>query len=165
MLDYNKLAKRRTKMNSLEKSIHSVFDSIDTMLFPSRFAKTFTNVGGSYPPYNIIKVSESETVLEIAVAGFRETEISVSIENNILKITGKKETTDHSNYLYKGIGSRYFERSFTLPADTKVEKAEYADGILSVFIQYELPEEKKPRQIALSKGSRSYLSAGDDIVS
>lgn len=141
-------------MTRLEKEL----DDIITMMFPTRIAKTFVNSGTTYPPYNIIKYSDTETVLEIAVAGFREDEISVIVEDAQLKISGKKETNDVVEYLYKGIGTRAFEKSFTLPKDSKVDKAEYADGILKVFVSYQIPEEKKPKAIPIQKTERVLLT-------
>jgi molecular chaperone IbpA len=139
-------------------------DIINTLLFPTRYTKTFNNVGASYPPYNIIKVSENETVLEVAVAGFKEDEVNVVVEDGYLRISGKKENTDVATYLYKGIGTRAFEKAFALSKDAKVDHAEYDDGILSIFVKYEVPEEKKPKQIPISKGERIYLTEKSDIV-
>ena len=149
-------------MTRLQKELDSI---IDSMLFPTRYTSAYTNSGSSYPPYNIIRLSDTETVLEVAVAGFKEEEINVVVEDEKLKISGKKETTETSNYVYKGIGTRAFEKTFALSNDTKVTKAEYADGILSVFVHYEVPEEKKPKQIPIHRGERMYLTEGDDIVS
>lgn len=149
-------------MTRLQKELDSI---IDSMLFPTRYTSAYTNSGSSYPPYNIIRLSDTETVLEVAVAGFKEEEVSVVVEDEKLKISGKKETTETSNYVYKGIGTRAFEKTFALSNDTKVTKAEYADGILSVFVHYEVPEEKKPKQIPIHRGERMYLTEGDDIVS
>jgi molecular chaperone IbpA len=149
-------------MTRLQRELDSI---IDSMLFPTRFTSAYTNSGSTYPPYNIIRLSDTETVLEIAVAGFKEDEVTVVVEDEKLKVSGKKETSETSNYVYKGIGTRTFEKTFALSKDTKVTGAEYADGILSVFVTYEIPEEKKPKQIPISKGERLYLTEGTDIVS
>jgi molecular chaperone IbpA len=85
------------------------------------------------------------------------------VEDEKLKVSGKKETYESSNYVYKGIGTRSFEKTFALSKDTKVTNAEYADGILSVFVHYEIPEEKKPKQIPIHRGERLYLTEGADI--
>lgn len=142
-------------MTRLQRELDSI---IDSLLFPSRYASTYANSGPSYPPYNLIRLSDTETVLEVAIAGFKEEEVNVVVEDEKLKISGKKEATDASNYIYKGIGTRAFERTFALSKDTKVTKAEYADGILSVFVHYEVPEEKKPKQIPVQQGKRLYLT-------
>ncbi|MFA7407632.1 MAG: Hsp20 family protein [Anaerolineaceae bacterium] len=141
------------------------FDQIiDQLMFPTRIAKTFSDANSGYPKYNLIRVSEEETVIELAVAGFKEDEIEVSVEENTLKISGRKGNTDVADYLYKGIATRAFEKSFGLTRDAKVTKAEYTDGILSVFVTYEIPEEKKPKAIPIGKGDRLYLTERSDIV-
>lgn len=142
-------------MTRLQRELDSI---IDSLLFPTRYTTAYANSGPSYPPYNIIRLSDTETVLEVAIAGFKEAEVNVVVEDEQLKISGKKEATDSSNYIHKGIGARAFERTFALSKDTKVTKAEYADGILSIFVHYEVPEEKKPKQIPVQRGERVYLT-------
>lgn len=142
-------------MTRLEKELD---DIINTFIFPPRMTKTFTNAGPSYPPYNIIRLDDSRKVLEMAVAGFKEDEINVVVEDGHLRVSGSKADTDSNDYIYKGIGTRSFEKSFALGPDTIVESAEFSDGILSVFVRYEIPEEKKPKQIPISRGERVYLT-------
>jgi molecular chaperone IbpA len=142
-------------MTRLQRELDSI---IDSMLFPTRYTSAYANTGSTYPPYNIIRLSDTETVLEVAVAGFKEDEVTVIVEDEKLKISGKKETSDATNFIYKGIGTRAFEKTFALSKDSKVTNAEYADGILSVFVTYEVPEEKKPKQIPIHRGERLYLA-------
>lgn len=142
-------------MTRIEKELN---DIIDSMMFPTRYTTSLTKTGASYPPYNIIRTKDGDTVLEVAVAGFKESEVDVTVENGQLKISGKKETETQTNFLYKGIGTRSFEKTFALSTDAKVTGAEYSDGILSVFVTYEIPEERKPKQIPISKGERLYLT-------
>lgn len=135
-------------------------------LFSNLFG-TFLSSGvkelNAYPPYNVIKISDRETVLEYAVAGFNEKQITVEVENNILKIAGSKDNTDVANYLYKGIGTRSFEKRFSLNKNSEVTKAEYADGILSIYIKSSTPEINKS-SIPITKGERLYLTERDDII-
>jgi molecular chaperone IbpA len=147
-------------MTRFEKELN---DAIDSLFFPSRLTRTFNNSGSTYPPYNIVRLSDEKTVLELAVAGFKENELSISVDDGTLKISGKKEDTLDVKYLYKGIGTRAFEKSFTLARDTKVEGAEYSDGILSIFISYEIPEERKPKQIEIKKSDNRPWINGDVI--
>lgn len=142
-------------MTRLEKELNDVIDSI---FFPSRLTQSFAKTGASYPPYNIIRLSDEKTVLELAVAGFKETDLTVTVEDDKLKISGKKDEAEDVKYLHKGIGTRAFERVFTLARDTKIDGAEYADGILSVYFSYEIPEEKKPKQISINRVERQLLT-------
>jgi molecular chaperone IbpA len=146
---------KEKQMTRLQRELDSI---IETLLYPSRHTTTYAKSGPSYPPYNIIRLSDTETVLEVAIAGFKENEVNVVVENEKLKISGKKEVADSSNYLYKGIGTRAFERSFAISKDTKVTRAEYADGVLSIFMHYEVPEEKKPKQIPVQRAEKVYLT-------
>lgn len=135
-------------------------------LFSNLFG-TFLSTGvkelNAYPPYNIIALSNTETVLEYAVAGFNEKQITVEVENNILRITGSKDNSDVANYLYKGIGTRSFEKRFSLNKNSEVTKAEYADGILSIHIKSATPEINKS-SIPITRGERLYLTERDDII-
>lgn len=135
-------------------------------LFSNLFG-TFLSSGvkelNAYPPYNIIQVSDRETVLEYAVAGFNEKQISVEVENNILKISGSKDTSDIANYLYKGVATRSFEKKFSLNKNSEVTKAEYADGMLSIHIKSSTPEINKS-SIPITRGQRTYLTERDDII-
>lgn len=143
-------------MTKLEKELD---DILNTLLFPARYAKSFVSSGSSYPPYNIIKLSDELVVLEMAVAGFKESELDVSIEDSIMKITGKKEVSDTDiDYIYKGIGTRAFEKTFPLSPDTVINRAEYSDGILSVYVDRVKPKEKKSNSIPINKGEKVYLA-------
>lgn len=108
----------------------------------------------SYPPFNIIRKTDESFSIELAVAGFSEGEIKVELEHKILIITGSKfeDTQDKSvyEYIYRGIGSRNFERSFKLAEHIEVAGAGVKDGILTIDLVMIIPEEKKPKQIAIT---------------
>lgn len=108
----------------------------------------------SYPPFNIIRKTDESFGIELAVAGFSEGEIKVELEHKILIITGSKfeDTKDKSayEYIYRGIGSRSFERSFKLAEHIEVAGAGVKDGILTIDLVMIIPEEKKPKQIAIT---------------
>jgi molecular chaperone IbpA len=137
----------------------SIEQMLDYLMFPTRFTKSYSNVGNSYPPYNIVKASDNSLVLEVAVAGFKEEEVSVVVEDGYLRISGKKTDNSGVEYLYKGIGTRSFERSFALSKDAIVQSADYNDGILSILVEEQIPEEKKSRQIPIKRNvSQSFLT-------
>lgn len=142
-------------MTRLEKELDEI---VNSLLFPARYAKSFVNSGATYPPYNIIRLNEQNAVLEVAVAGFKENELNVVVEDGVMKVSGRKQEPDNIDYIYKGIGTRAFERNFTLSKDAQIERAEYADGILSIFVVYIVPEEKKPNSIPIKRGERLYLT-------
>lgn len=105
---------------------------------------------GNYPPYNIVKVDEDNYVIELAVAGFKQDELDVELKEGVLYIEGKKgEQDENTQYLHKGISARHFRRSFTLSDTIVVKGADYHDGILVINLENVIPEEKKPRKIAI----------------
>lgn len=105
---------------------------------------------GNYPPYNIAKVDDDHYVIEIAVAGFIESELDVEVKDGVLFVEGKKEDDDQTEYLHKGISARQFKRSFTLSDTIVVKGAAYNNGILTIDLENVIPEEKKPRKIKIS---------------
>ena len=112
--------------------------------------------GDNYPPYNIIKGDEENYRIELAVSGFSENELSVEVKENTLTISGTQDTLDDSiEYLHKGIGSRNFERKFTVAADLVVTGAEIVNGILAVDMEMVIPEHKKPRTIEIGGEKKS----------
>ena len=104
-----------------------------------------------YPPYNIIQDGEKYTV-ELAVAGFSETDITITHEpgEKRLIIEGSTDKSD-VKYLHKGIGGRRFKRVLTVIETIVVKSANLADGILSIDLENIIPEERKPKQIAIGK--------------
>jgi molecular chaperone IbpA len=106
----------------------------------------------SYPPYNIIKVDENNYVIELAVAGFGKQNIDIEIANSTLVIKGglTLDQLDPANpftYLYKGIADRAFTRRFTLADSVEVKNAELMNGMLKLWLENIIPEEKKPKKV------------------
>ena len=99
-----------------------------------------------YPPYNIKKIDNEHYVIEMAVAGFGKQNLDIELKENELTITGKTETED-SEYLYKGIANRAFERNFTIADSVVVKNAELVNGMLKIFLERFIPEDKKPKKI------------------
>lgn len=110
----------------------------------------------SYPPYNIERVGENEYRITMAVAGFGEKDLAIEAKGNVLTVTGKKAEKAESagEILHQGIAGRGFERRFQLADYVEVSGAELANGLLHVSLKREVPEALKPRQIAITSGSR-----------
>ena len=107
----------------------------------------------NYPPYNVVKHSEDKFVIELAVAGFREGDITVTVEKNLLTIEGDRfetETDTPVEYLHRGISSRSFTRTFTLADHVEVVNASVDSGILSITLERKVPEELQPKKIAIT---------------
>lgn len=119
---------------------------------------------GGYPPYNIEQLGEHEYRIELAVAGFSEDDLDIQVQENVLTIAGKRipgEDAESRNFLHRGIAERSFERRFHLADNVEVRDADLKNGLLAVRLERQIPEEKKPRQIAINgKTGAKLLSAG-----
>ena len=102
----------------------------------------------AYPPYNVIKLDEDSYQVEVAVAGFSKKDIDVSVDNGTLIIKGDKDD-DNAQFLHKGIATRKFTRSFALGEYMEVVGADFEDGMLRVYVDRIVPEEKKPKSIKI----------------
>ena len=122
------------------------FDRLTRMLDS---AAQYSDGDLSYPPYNIEQTDDDRYRVTMAVAGFRPTEIEVVLTENTLTIKSNPESEEKSKWIYKGIARRAFERRFQLADHIKVENAAMSDGLLTIELAREVPEEKKPRRIPI----------------
>ncbi len=106
----------------------------------------------SYPPYNVELVEENRYRISMAVAGFTESELEITSEQNTLLISGKQQENGEQKFLYQGIAARNFERKFQLAEHVKVIDARLENGLLHVELERELPEAMKPRKIVINGG-------------
>lgn len=106
----------------------------------------------NYPPYNIIKVSDTLYKIELAAAGFKQKDISVNVEGDKLIVRAGNESrddTEASRYIHRGLGFRSFTRKFTLNEDIHVAKASMEDGILTIELERVVPERPAVRSIPI----------------
>ena len=108
----------------------------------------------NYPPYNIVQINEDEYMISLAVAGFGLDNLSVTKDKKFLIIEGKEYQPDCEkivpNYLHKGISNRDFRREFQLADHVEISNAHLELGILSVYLKREVPEDAKPKTIAIT---------------
>jgi molecular chaperone IbpA len=105
----------------------------------------------AYPPYNIVSVDENKFQIEVAVAGFAEKDLDITLENGVLTIAGNKEEEEAREFVHKGIAMRDFTRTFRLATHIEVEGADLKNGLLVVTLKRHIPEELKPKRIAISQ--------------
>ena len=118
--------------------------------------------GDGYPPYNIERTGENAYRITVAVAGFAEPELNIEVKENTLTIRGEKQVkADENNAetLYQGIAARAFERVFQLADYVQVRGALLENGLLHVDLVREIPEAKKPRQIAIGNSKPKVVEA------
>lgn len=117
------------------------------------FDRIFTNletrnINQTYPPYNILKYDETHYEIELAVAGFNKEDLNITLDQDLLLISGHNSKNDDSAvYIHRGLAARDFERSFTLPQYMEVDEVNLTNGILSVKLSLIMPEALKPRSI------------------
>ena len=114
-------------------------------------AMSTESVSTSYPPYNIEVLDENQYAISLAVAGFKQSDITINVENGVLTVRGSKEKSEERNYLHQGIASRGFERKFSLADHVEVTDASLEDGLLNINLVKEIPEAMKPKQIAINE--------------
>lgn len=148
----NKMTGNTLTLRSLDiPAIHRFGIGFDSML-DELMRMNATQSNNNYPPYNIVQNSEDNFAIELAVAGFTEGEISITIENRMLTITGNKiqDLDNPKEYLHRGISYRNFQREFILGEHVEVKNAEHTNGILTITCERLVPEDKKPKNIVIN---------------
>ena len=101
----------------------------------------------NYPPYNLVTVSNVESRLELALAGFRKAEVNVYTQDGKLFVEGQKEDKETgTNYVHRGVAQRSFTRSWTLSDETEVRSVEFEDGLLSIVLGRIVPEHHQRKE-------------------
>jgi len=114
----------------------------------------------TYPPFDLEQQGDDRYRITIAVAGFRPDEIDITAQQNLLIVSGKKSEQDERSYVHRGIAARSFERRFVLGDYAQVGGADLKDGLLSIELVREIPEEMKPRRIEIH-GSQDQSQLSD----
>ena len=134
-------------------SIHKFTVGFDNIF--NELQRVTSQTRDNYPPYNVIKHTDDQFSIELAVAGFNDGDITVEVESNQLTIKGEQtqcldDLVREIEYLHRGISARNFVRTFTLADHVEVTNALVANGILTMSLERKIPEEKKPKKIAIS---------------
>jgi len=103
----------------------------------------------NYPPHNVVKVDDERFNIEMAVAGFSMDDLDVTVKDGILVVKGNPLESLEREYIHKGISSRKFEKSFRISEFVVIDGADLKDGLLVVNARVEVPEERRPRKIAI----------------
>ena len=115
--------------------------------------------GNGYPPYNIEQLGDDGYRITMAVAGFGEADLDVTTKENTLVVSGKLSESEEITYIHRGIAGRAFERRFELAEHVKVTGANLVNGLLQIELTREVPEENKPRKIAINTKSIPHQKA------
>jgi molecular chaperone IbpA len=148
---------RTLTLRSLDvPSIHKFGIGFDSMF--NELLRTTQQSQTNYPPYNIVKETEDKFRIEVATAGFNQGEVTIELNNRLLSIRGSKAasvmtdadaeaTIVTDEYLHQGISQRDFEREFTLAEHVKIIDATNVNGILTIYLERQVPEEARPKTI------------------
>ena len=119
----------------------------------------------NYPPFDLIRKGENDYCIELAVAGFKADEIDITAQQNVLIVSGRKNEESGekgSDYIYRGIATRSFERRFALADHIQVRGADLKDGLLSIELVREIPEAMKPKKINIGANAPKHDRIGGD---
>ena len=119
-----------------------------------QFSNSYAGSSTAYPPYNIEETDPGKWIISMAIAGFGEEDIKVSQKERNLTVKGKienqKDKTEEALFVYHGIANRSFERTFRLGPHVLVKNAILKNGMLTIELEQELPEEEKPKEIPIT---------------
>lgn len=154
-------------------NFHTLFPSSSIVGFDQLFKELDSLSRRSvdnYPPHNVLRISENRYAIELAVAGFSEEDITIEVKENELTVFGEKSKSDDQSsekveFIHQGISKKKFKKNFRLSEHVQVKDADLKDGILTISLEYVLPEEIKPKKIPIGRGvthtSPRFLSEGN----
>ncbi len=130
-------------------NINQLMDRLqrNTIGMDSYFDHLFSHEAQNYPPYNLVKVDEDTSYLELALAGFTKDEVKVYTEKGKLVVEGSREGTDGREYVHRGLAQRNFTRSWSISEDTEVSDVTFENGLLVVKLDRVIPESRKRRYL------------------
>ena len=117
----------------------------------TRLDNAFETPNVTYPPYNLVKESDTRFRLELAIAGFKKEDVEVTTESNRLIVEAKQDESNADEYLHRGLAARAFTRNWTLSDDVEVDEVTFTDGLLTVRLTKIVPEHQK-RKVYEIKG-------------
>ena len=115
--------------------------------------------GETYPPFDLVQLDDNRYRINLAVASFRQDEIDVTAQQNLLIVSGRKSKDDGAGFIHRGIATTSFERRFGLADHVQVNSADLKDGMLSIDLVREIPEAMRPRKISLGGGEAQRLES------
>lgn len=139
---------------------HDIFDLFarDAIGLLNTVERLHSSNNTSFPPHNIVKVNDTTYRVELAVAGYSESLISVVIEDGTLKISGHYGGDVAVEYIHKGIAFRNFQKEFLLGQDIEIGDAQLINGLLVVTLNHVIPESKKPKSIPIRTTKKTLLT-------
>lgn len=147
-----------TRMSPFNSPLLLGFDRLEQVL--DRVSRTAND---GYPPYNVVRLGEDRLRISVAVAGFREADLSVTVEQNQLHIRGRQEDQPGVVYLHRGIATRQFQRTFLLAEGIEVAGATLDNGLLNVDLTRPIAADAVKTIDIKTRGSKTKLPHGETI--
>ena len=116
-----------------------------------------TRANATYPPHNVIRIDDDNYKIELAVAGFDESDLEVTYKDNVLTIEGNKDSKEQTEYVHQGISNRKFTKTFNLSEHIEIRGADLVNGVLSVRLERVIPDDLKPQIIKIGSTKKSFL--------
>ena len=138
------------------QGVHSLFPRSAFVGFDHLFDeldRVARHANDNYPPHNIVKVDDTNYLIELAVAGFARDELEIEVKDRSLRVSGKHQNRGR-DYIHKGISAKKFDKTFRLSEYVQVNGADLQDGILAIGLEVVVPEEMRPRKIDINSNLR-----------
>ena len=138
------------------QGVHSLFPRSAFVGFDHLFDeldRVARHANDNYPPHNIVKVDDTNYLIELAVAGFARDELEIEVKDRSLRVSGKHQNRGRE-YIHKGISAKKFDKTFRLSEYVQVNGADLEDGILAIGLEVVVPEEMRPRKIDINSNLR-----------
>ena len=138
------------------QGVHSLFPRSAFVGFDHLFDeldRVARHANDNYPPHNIVKVDDTNYLIELAVAGFARDELEIEVKDRSLRVSGKHQNRGR-DYIHKGISAKKFDKAFRLSEYVQVNGADLEDGILAIGLEVVVPEEMRPRKIDINSNLR-----------
>lgn len=138
------------------QGVHSLFPRSAFVGFDHLFDeldRVARHANDNYPPHNIVKVDDTNYLIELAVAGFARDELEIEVKDRSLRVSGKHQNRGR-DYIHKGISAKKFDKTFRLSEYVQVNGADLEDGILAIGLEVVVPEEMRPRKIDINSNLR-----------
>ena len=138
------------------QGVHSLFPRSAFVGFDHLFDeldRVARHANDNYPPHNIVKINDTNYLIELAVAGFARDELDIEVKDRSLRVSGKHQNRGR-DYIHKGISAKKFDKTFRLSEYVQVNGADLEDGILAIGLEVVVPEEMRPRKIDINSNLR-----------
>jgi len=146
------------------QGVHSLFPRSAFVGFDHLFDeldRVARHANDNYPPHNIVKVDDTNYLIELAVAGFARDELEIEVKDRSLRVSGKHQNRGR-DYIHKGISAKKFDKTFRLSEYVQVNGADLKDGILAIGLEVVVPEEMRPRKIDINSNTRGVTHDNTD---